>query len=339
MTTTDSAQPALHTSSVTRPRRRGRSILSFAKFVAALLGGVAIALATGAVYERIASSGDTAAYPPSGKLINVGGHQLHLDCRGEGSPAIVMDAGLGGSSLDWSLVAPELAQLTKVCTYDRAGMGWSEPGPLPRSPSRLADELFTLLKTGGVEGPYVMVGHSLAGKIIRLFAAGHPADVVGMILVDARSETIEANSDMETFAKGLEAQGTTYSLARTFGIARLFGGATMGLPLVPPALATQMALFATDPAAIAETTAEGLSRIDDDPVLATQSLGSMPLAVVAAGENMQDPEWATAQDAMSKLSTRGQLIIAHGSGHAVHLQSPAIVIDAIRSVMDEVSRS
>jgi pimeloyl-ACP methyl ester carboxylesterase len=119
---------------------------------------------------------------------------------------------------------------------------------------------------------------------------------------------------------------------------RLFGGAIVGLPLLPPALASQMALFATNPTAIAETTHEGLNRTADDAALAAATLGSMPLVVIAAGKKMSEPDWAAAQTALSNLSTVGQLIVAEDSGHAVHLERPAIVVDAINRVIDAIRR-
>jgi pimeloyl-ACP methyl ester carboxylesterase len=290
-------------------------------------------MAAGAAYEAIASKGDAAAYPAPGRLVDVGGYKLHLDCRGEGSPTIIMDAGLGGSSLDWSLVQPELARSTQVCTYDRAGMGWSDVGPEPRTPSKIAGELNVLLQNAGVPGPYVLVGHSLAGKNIRLFAAARPSDVAGMVLVDARSETLDVGVDVKAFADMLEGQATLYAIARRLGIARLFGGAIMDTPLVPPNLATQIALFQTNPAAIAETTQEGMNRAADDDALAAADLGSIPLIVIAAGQNMTRPDWAAAQTAMARLSANSELIVAEGSGHAVHLDKPGIVIHAVLSVL------
>jgi pimeloyl-ACP methyl ester carboxylesterase len=308
-----------------------------ARIACGTLGLLALVAAAGAAYEQIASTSDAAAYPAPGRLVDVGGYKLHLDCRGEGSPTIVMDAGLGASSLDWSLVQPELARTTQVCSYDRAGMGWSDAGLEPRSPAQLAEELHVLLQNGGVPGPYVLIGHSLAGKNIRMFASAHPDEVAGMVLVDARSEIVDATADMPAFAAALEGQATLYTLARRFGIARLLGAALVDLPLVSPALATQMALFQTSPAAIAETTQEGLNRATDDTALASASLGATPLVVIAAGESMRNlPGWPEAQTAMTALSTNGQLIVAEDSGHAVHLDNPAIVIGAIGHLVDEV---
>jgi pimeloyl-ACP methyl ester carboxylesterase len=288
----------------------------------------------------IAGTGDAAAYSPAGRLVDVGGYKLHLDCRGQGSPTVVMDAGLGGSSLDWILVQPELARTTQVCTYDRAGMGWSDPGPRPRSPANLAEELHALLQNGGVPGPYVLVGHSLAGKNIRMFAAAHPHEVVGMVLVDARSELVEANSDMSVFTVAIDAQAALYTVARRLGIARLFGAMFVDLPRLPRSLSTEIALAQTGANAIAETTLEGLSRTADDKTLASTSLGSLPLVVIAAGESMRDlPGWPAAQKAMAALSTNGRLVVADGSGHAVHLTEPAFVIDAAGSVIAEARQN
>jgi pimeloyl-ACP methyl ester carboxylesterase len=301
------------------------------------LGVLALVAAAGAAYEAIASASDATVYPHAGRLVDIGGYKLHLDCRGEGSPTVVLDAGLSASSLDWALVQTELAQATRVCSYDRAGMGWSEPGPAPRSPGHLAQELHLLLENAGVAGPYVLVGHSLAGKNIRMFARAYPSGVAGMVLVDARSEMVESPADMEAFPQALEGQATQYSLARRFGIARLFGAGLVGEPLVPAALATAMVLAQTQPNAITETTAEGLARSADDEVLMTTTLGSLPLVVVAAGESMRNlPNWPEAQRAMAKLSIRGQLVVAETSHHGVHIAQPNVVLGAIQNVIAEV---
>ncbi len=145
-------------------------------------------------------AGDTTRYPPPGQLVDIGGHRLHLHCVGQGSPTVVLDAGLGAFSLDWGAVQPQIATSTRVCAYDRAGLGWSEPGPRPRSPQQFADELHTLLTNAGVEGPYVIVAHSISGKTARLFASQHPKDVAGMVLVDARHESVDDNLTPEQVA-------------------------------------------------------------------------------------------------------------------------------------------
>jgi pimeloyl-ACP methyl ester carboxylesterase len=248
-----------------------------------------------------------------------------------------MDAGLGGVSRDWLLVQPELATTSRTCVYDRAGMGWSEPGPEPRSPAQIAEELHTLLRNGGIAGPYVLVGHSLAGKNIRMFARAYPSEVAGMVLVDTRSERVDARlsvAEIDGFKGALSGQELLYTFARRFGIARLLGAAMLGgEPLVSPALAQEMALLHTAPNAVAATTAEGLARSVNDSELAVSTLGAMPLAVIAAKESMEGiAGWPAAQQALAALSSRGRIAIANTS-HSVQLEEPNIVIDAVRSVL------
>ncbi|HXH24003.1 MAG TPA: alpha/beta fold hydrolase, partial [Vicinamibacterales bacterium] len=108
--------------------------------------------------------------PPPGELISIGTHRLHLNRQGSGRPVVVFDAALGASSLSWTLVQPEVARLTRTCAYDRAGFGWSEAGPLPRTAGRIADELHALLHAAGEPPPYVLVGHSYGGLVTRIFA-------------------------------------------------------------------------------------------------------------------------------------------------------------------------
>src|SRR5688500_18438562 len=164
---------------------RGRRVLrGFGRGITVILALIVGLAAAGASYEAIAAGGDAKAYPPPGRLVDVGGYRLHIQCVGAGSPTVVLDAGLGGSSLDWNLVQPELGRSTRVCAYDRAGMGWSDPSPQPRTPRQIADELHTLLTNAGIAEPYVLVGHSLAGKNVRLFRIAHPDQVAGMVLVD-----------------------------------------------------------------------------------------------------------------------------------------------------------
>ena len=124
------------------------------------------------------------APPPPGRLVSLGTHRLHVHCSGIGSPSVVFDAALGGSSLSWTYVQPAVAAFTTACTYDRAGFGWSDAGPLPRTAGRIADELHMLLTTAALAPPFVLVGHSFGAFSIRAYAARHPKDVAGLVFVD-----------------------------------------------------------------------------------------------------------------------------------------------------------
>lgn len=117
----------------------------------------------GAIYESVAESFDTKANPPPGRLVDIGGYRLHLYCTGSGSPTVVIESGWGDYSPAWGWVQPEVAKTTRVCTYDRAGMGWSDPSSDPRTAREFAKELHTLLANAGEPGPYILAGHSLGG--------------------------------------------------------------------------------------------------------------------------------------------------------------------------------
>jgi pimeloyl-ACP methyl ester carboxylesterase len=331
----------LTTTTTPAPVRAQRNLRGLARgfgIAAALIAGLAL---TGAGYEAIAARGDARRYPPPGQLVDVGGYRLHLRCVGTGSPTVVLDAGLGGTSLDWSLVQTEMAATTQVCAYDRAGMGWSDAGPLPRTPGQIARELHTLLTIAGVPGPYVLVGQSLGGKNVRMFALLYPDQVAGMVLVDTRSEYVDARTspaEAQSFQQAQATQNRQFRVARALGLIRLFGAGLFSPPAMPSETRTAMAVFGTNQRALQATSAEARERATDDAQLqAAPSLGDRPLLVLAAEQNMTaTPHWTEAQQRLAGLSTQGQLIVAAGSGHNIHWEQPALVIDAVRQVVGQV---
>jgi len=322
--------------------RIGRRVLrGIGRTLAALFGLIAVLALAGASYEAIAAAGDARRYPAPGQLVDVGSYRLHIQCVGAGSPTVVLDAGLGGSSLDWSLVQSELGRTTRVCAYDRAGMGWSDPSPQPRTPRQIADELHALLTNAGIAAPYVLVGHSLAGKNVRLFTIAHPDQVAGMVLVDARSEYVDANTspaEIQAFQQNIAAQASQFRVARSLGLVRLIGANLWGGAAMPRAMRTEGMLLQTSQRAVDAQTAEGLERAADDALLqAAPALGDRPLIVLASDQNMTaTPYWAEAQRRQAALSTNGRLIVPAGSVHYIHWEQPTLVIDAVRQVIEEV---
>src|ERR671913_410302 len=139
----------------------------------------------GAIYQSIATERAERAYPPPGEMVDVGGYSLHINCVGQGSPTVVLDAGSGGFSAQWVRVQREVSDTTRVCAYDRAGMGWSEMGPEPRDARQVSRELHTLLTKSCIrQGPYVVVGHSFGGLYMQTYADRYPEEVAGVALVD-----------------------------------------------------------------------------------------------------------------------------------------------------------
>lgn len=152
------------------------------------LGGVAAVLGSGIGYQAISSEIDEREHPPPGEMVDVGGHRLHLYPREEAGdrPTVLIEGGIGAWSLDWHHIQAELSTTTRVATYDRAGYGWSDPGPIPRTAGRIADELLRALSMTGIDGPYVLVGHSFGGYTPRMIADTVPEEVAGIVLFDSR---------------------------------------------------------------------------------------------------------------------------------------------------------
>src|SRR2546430_2574221 len=169
-----------------RPRRTiRRRLLRLLVICSLTLVGL---LLLGLSSQAIASAVDASHYPAPGKLVDIGGYRLHIHCTGTGSPTVILDAGLGGTSLDWSKVQPAVARFTRVCSYDRAGYGWSDTGPGPRTSQQIVKELHLLLMHAQISGPYLLVGHSVGGLNMRLYAYRYPHEVAGMVLLDSTSE-------------------------------------------------------------------------------------------------------------------------------------------------------
>src|SRR5688572_9722843 len=174
--------------------------LAFVRYV--LLGLAVILLVRPSAVARPQDATSSPPLPPPGRLIDLGGWRVHLHCTGDvrpSQPTVILEAGSGDFSVDWSLVQPDVARFARVCSYDRAGAGWSDLGPRPRTMHQLVSELHTLLEKAGERPPYVLVGHSFGGWLVRLYRTMYPADVAGMVLVEAGGD----NPWRKTPEKGL----------------------------------------------------------------------------------------------------------------------------------------
>jgi pimeloyl-ACP methyl ester carboxylesterase len=324
-------------------RRTSRFFFWTGRVLLGLLALVVGLAAIGASYEAIMAAGDATRYPPPGQLVDVGGSRLHIACEGDGGPTVVLVTGLGGSSLLWSQVQPAIAPSTRVCVYDRAGLGWSDPSSQARTPAAAAAELYTLLTNAEIPGPYVLVGASVGGKQIRLFAEQHPSAVAGLVLVDARHESVDAALTPDERAAGqagAQRDGRLYWALGRLGIMRLFGArlaaaSSPGAAALPTSTATLLMIQASQPHSIDAMLRESAGMTaDDDQLRAARPLGALPLVVLAADSSVaQSPSWGAAQETQRRLSDNSRLIVVPQSSHFVSFDQPLAVADAVQQVI------
>src|ERR671910_1225249 len=312
-----------------------------------IAGLVLVLLLAGVVFQFVITKIDERRYPALGEMVDVDGYSLHLNCTGEagGAPTVVMDSGLGGTVLDWQLVQPELAKSTRVCTYDRAGMGWSDPSAQPRTSRQIVKELHTLLANAGVRGLYVLVGHSFGGTNMQVYASQYPDEVAGMVLVDSALEHEKAVA----LTQSRQPSPLLMKVFATIGLTRLpytLGGETSGL--TSPELEDEQAAISSHRKhifAVADETSsldESFNENRTDPM----SLGEKPLMVLTAGSvqlagtglsrgqmDLIDNLHSESQAALTRRSENSKQIIVEDSGHYIHVEQPGLVTDAIRQVV------
>jgi pimeloyl-ACP methyl ester carboxylesterase len=317
---------------------------------AAYLGGGLVCLlillaCAGALYQWIGGSWDRYHNPPPGQFVEVNGLRMHLVCAGLGSPPVILDSGLSNSWLDWYKVQPKVAKFTRVCSYDRAGVGYSDTRPGPRTSRVIAEELHMLLRNAEVAPPFVLVGHSMGGLDVRMYASLYRAEVAGVVLVDSsHPDQARHLADYERNVQHRRREIERDRALMPFGIPRLLAwcgswyGTTVGGRQA--ALRSFECTVRQKDGPLAEM--DGFND-DLDQVRATGSLGDMPLVVVAQAPSSARaksflPVWYELQDDLARLSSRGSRVNAQGSGHMIALERPDVVIAAIRDVVAQCRR-
>jgi pimeloyl-ACP methyl ester carboxylesterase len=305
---------------------------------------------------------------PPGVLVDIGGQRLHLHCTGTGSPTVLLEAGAGDFSVVWSLVQPKVAATTRVCSYDRGGYAWSDPGVEPRTYAQLATELHRALERTHVGPPYVLVGQSYGGLVVRGFAARYRAEVVGLVLVDAVHEDQRVVYGGAPHRLRDEAKGRPTPAPRiALGTAMIQRAAARPRPTTPdapldppldrlPADAQRVWRWAASrplaelaQRAEMDWSPEELARLHAARRTDRATLGDLPLVVLArthgdypsgmaiGADSLERERRALAAD-LARLSRRGRLVFAPHAGHNIHLEDPALVVQAIGEVVAAARR-
>jgi pimeloyl-ACP methyl ester carboxylesterase len=310
--------------------------------------------------------------PPPGRLVDVGGWRLHLNCTGDprpGQPTVILEAGSGDFSVEWSLVQPQASRSARVCSYDRAGDGWSELGPHPRTFRQVVYELHTLLDKAGERPPYVLVGHSYGGWLVRTYQATYPAEVTGMIFVEAGADNPARLMPDGTFVRS--AQLATGNPVPTVNTTR-----PLRIDDIPPGALQQMRAGLSDASQHANEpprdklprdaqqmrtwalgqlghVAAAVNPFEHEELAVLRAgrterefpLGDLPLVVITRGISAEDgpdgkafaAEHRQDHEAMARLSRNGRLIVAEKSGHHVQIDEPDVVVKAIQQVVSSAS--
>jgi pimeloyl-ACP methyl ester carboxylesterase len=314
-----------------------------------------------------AQSTDEPPYPPPGRLIDIGGWRLLLHCTGTAAPSqptVILEAGQGAFSVDWALVQPRVAQFARVCSYDRAGSGWSDLGPDPRTKRQIVWELHQLLEKSGERPPFVLVGHSFGGLLVRLYASTYPADVAGLVLVDAQHDDyVRLTSAGEVMASTL-ATGRAIPPVKTSGPLRESDAPPAAIQQIRPMSAWNMTHANEPPRDKLPIEAQRMrawstsqvkyalasnNPFDGDEIVEILAerkhqqfpFGNLPLVVLTRGIPELDGPNAKALDEarrknQAELATRsriGKQIVVENSGHHIDIERPDVVADAIRDVL------
>jgi pimeloyl-ACP methyl ester carboxylesterase len=329
--------------------------------------------------QQVASSGSAPGdmvYARPGQLVDVGGYRLNLYCMGSGSPAVVFDSGWGDWAPAWSKVQPQIAKWTRACSYDRAGAGFSDPGPMPRNSVRIAGELHTALHNAGIAGPYILVGSSYGGDNVRTFADLYMHEVAGLVLDDADPDDLEPKAMQEAAHRGhagipsdlrdcrnaiaehkpLPALGSVSGRPQQTCAQQFF---FRGLPEAEwsPELNAKVLEIAQTKAVMYDADASEMEQTPADEAYLQQhrrSFGSRPIRVLTSGNHgvghleerpvdtpkhlKYEEETTLAQARWLTLSSNSKQIFTHNSSEYIQFDEPETLIEAVREVYDQIKR-
>ena len=325
----------------------------------AVLRIVVTLLAIGAIYQAIAARRHRRHFAPPGVLVDVGGHRLHVICRGSGSPVVLLESGIAASSLSWAMVQPEIAKFTRVCAYDRAGLAWSDVGSCPRSFEQIVDELSTVLARVAPGERYVLVGHSFGSFVVRAYAARHPGSVAGLVLVDPPTEWLTMTKQRARLLWGGRQLSRLGALLAHLGVVRTcLALLTGGAPAAPRRF---VRVFGPTAARTLERLVGEVRKLPPDvhPIvqahwcqpkcfsamadhlLVLEREGTLmgafiprpeiPVVVISSGD--QPAEQIAAHRMLAEGSHEGRHVVAARSAHWVQFDEPELVVAQVRELV------
>jgi pimeloyl-ACP methyl ester carboxylesterase len=330
-----------------------------------IMGTTALA---SAAHQILGERRDMRRFPPPGKLVDVDGRRLHVWCEGDHGPTVVVATGIGSDCLEWVRIQRQLLPEHQVVLYDRGGLGWSQWVPGRRSAAELAEELHAALEAAAIPGPYVLVGHSLGGSIIRVYAARHPEKAAGLVLVDASHElsfekTVEEfgwrKGDLDRWRRALthyvlRPRGIERARVRLLGHRHHHDDAVLTVPADWIEAAVALGLTSRRRRAVVAELVQNGSAAKKALAAERRGFGDLPLTVIGRSmtsvdtySSFADPEflrrwmkiWMPLQRDLAALSTNSRHIIAENAGHYVHVDEPDLVASAIIDMCETIRKS
>jgi pimeloyl-ACP methyl ester carboxylesterase len=309
---------------------------------------LAVAVAGYGSFNAIAIHHFWARNPPPGQIVAVGGHKMHIYCTGSGSPAIILEAGGGSDSVAWRGVQPALSNTTRVCSYDRAGHGWSDAVPGPRDADHIAAELHQLLLQTGISGPIVLMGQSFGGIYMRDYATRYPAEIAGLIFVDSSTPLQNRNPAIKPGGPG--PRPWAVSLAMILGVPRLRGMCEGPKGMADPTRKLQAEDICRSHYSVTAAETEAFDQ-SGQQTIHSGPYGTRPILIISHDPLAQLPQhptqqdldrenaWTRMQEDIEKLSTRSRRIIAHGSTHFVVIERPDLIDKEVPLFIEQIRGS
>jgi pimeloyl-ACP methyl ester carboxylesterase len=303
---------------------------------------ILLTVCTGYIYQNVATASDKNNYPPPGRLVNVNGCRIHVQIAGEGTATVILEAGLSAMSSVWGWIHPEVAKFTQVFSYDRAGLGWSDRADVPFSGLNVATQLHDILQASGISPPYVVVGHSMGGLLVRIFADLYPDEAAGMVLVDAsHPDQYTRNPDIRRFMNSGFKLLRKIPILTKLGYVRLTGCLNCQADGLPGRQRAEAHVFLSSHSHFCTTLHESLAweKICSE-VRRAGNIGNKPLAVLSAGRDLL-PGSLELQGDLGTLSSDSTHRIIEGATHVTlitHREHALSVVESIRQVVDKARK-